>query len=78
MKAVKKDAPSESVVECLQDYALERTRSIECVCPKCGTTHKLKLLWTGRGVPRKFCPICKHYSTSVSDIEPSGIIRACG
>ena len=26
-----------------------------CICPRCGQTHKLKLFWTGNGVPKKFC-----------------------
>jgi len=33
--------------------------STECICPKCGSRHKLKLRWAGRGVPRKFCSSCK-------------------
>ena len=32
---------------------------IECICPKCGIKHKMKLLWIGRGTPRKFCQTCK-------------------
>ena len=31
----------------------------KCLCPKCGRIHKIKLNWTGRGMPRKFCAICK-------------------
>ncbi|MBC8394408.1 MAG: hypothetical protein H8E17_17800 [Deltaproteobacteria bacterium] len=32
---------------------------VECLCPKCGAAHVMKLLWIGRGTPRKFCPSCK-------------------
>jgi hypothetical protein len=32
---------------------------IECICPKCGVRHKIKLCWTGLGVPRKFCNACR-------------------
>ena len=59
----------EQGAECIQTICL-REKSTECVCPKCGAKHRLKLAWTGRGKPRKFCPICKHYSTSINDAEP--------
>ena len=26
---------------------------VECVCPKCGTRHRMKLLWSGRGKPHR-------------------------
>lgn len=77
MKTAEKESMLESAVDCLPDFVLEKSRSIDCICPKCGTTHKLKMLWTGRGVPRKFCPICKHYSTSINDMEPAKIVTAC-
>ena len=32
---------------------------VECVCPKCGVRHKMKLCWTGTGIPRKYCAACK-------------------
>ncbi|UCF94632.1 MAG: hypothetical protein JSW39_10890 [Desulfobacterales bacterium] len=32
---------------------------VECLCPKCGRKHILKFPWTGRGIPRKYCPQCK-------------------
>lgn len=32
---------------------------IECICPKCGVHHKMKLCWTGGGVPRKYCSSCR-------------------
>ena len=40
----------------------------ECRCPKCGTKHKMKLLWIGRGIPPKFCKDCKKISDSISDM----------
>jgi transposase len=33
--------------------------STTCICPRCGKKHDMKLLWIGRGAPRKFCPSCK-------------------
>lgn len=41
---------------------------VECECPKCGTKHKMKILWRGRGTPKKFCPEHKRLSESVSDM----------
>jgi hypothetical protein len=32
---------------------------VECICPKCGNRHLMNFPWTGRGMPRKFCPRCK-------------------
>ena len=41
----------------------------ECQCPKCGTKHKMQLLWIGRGIPRKFCHNCRKSNNEVSDIH---------
>jgi len=30
-----------------------------CICPRCGNSHRLRLFWTGRGVPRKYCQSCQ-------------------
>lgn len=30
-----------------------------CFCPRCEKTHTKNFLWTGRGIPRKFCGKCK-------------------
>jgi hypothetical protein len=34
--------------------------AVECICPKCGVRHILNFHWIGRGIPRKFCPLCKN------------------
>ena len=34
----------------------------DCVCPKCGKKHVMNFRWIGRGVPRKFCQLCKDSS----------------
>ena len=47
--------------------------TVECICPKCGTHHRLKLLWTGRGKPKKFCQPCKTFVTSIEKIEFYGV-----
>ncbi len=72
MPTEKEMIAAEQGAECIQTICL-REKSTECVCPKCGAKHRLKLAWTGRGKPRKFCPICKHYSSSISDSEPCDI-----
>jgi hypothetical protein len=46
--------------------------TVECVCPKCGVGHRMKLLWSGRGKPKKYCPTCKSF---VSTIEPIDYCR---
>lgn len=34
-------------------------RNHNCKCPSCGKTHKIKMIWTGNGMPRKFCGKCQ-------------------
>lgn len=45
----------------------ERT-SVECICPRCGVTHKLKFFWSGRGIPKKYCIVCKN---TIASFDPS-------
>ena len=33
--------------------------STECVCPKCGKKHMMKIFYTGTTKPRKYCKECK-------------------
>ena len=47
--------------------------TVECICPKCGTPHKMKLLWTGRGKPKKFCQPCKTFASSIEQLEFYGV-----
>ena len=47
--------------------------TIECICPKCGTAHKMKLLWSGRGKPKKYCPPCKSFVSTIEPIDYCGI-----
>ncbi len=77
MKAKKDNCEADKKIECIQSICLKE-KSTECICPKCGTRHRVKLLWTGRGTPRKFCPICKHYSNSLSDTEPFTVGSVAG
>jgi Zn ribbon nucleic-acid-binding protein len=34
-------------------------RFVSCICPKCTAHHYVYMMWTGRGVPRKYCCNCK-------------------
>jgi hypothetical protein len=77
VKTKKRDDDAEKRIESIQSLCLSET-STECVCPKCGTHHRVKLLWTGRGMPRKFCPICKHYASSIHDNEPFVVSNVAG
>ena len=36
---------------------------VECICPRCGKMHIMKIWWIGRGVPRKFCQNCRDRET---------------
>ncbi len=48
---------------------LKESLTVKCVCPKCGTNHRMKMLWTGRGRPKKFCPPCKIFVSSVEQTD---------
>jgi hypothetical protein len=50
------------------DYDDTSGITVECICPKCGIVHRMKLFWSGRGKPKKYCPPCKGF---VSTIEPN-------
>ena len=47
--------------------------TIECVCPKCGTAHRMKMLWSGRGKPKKYCPPCKSFVSTLEPVDFCGI-----
>jgi len=47
--------------------------TVECICPKCGTSHRLKLLWSGRGKPKKYCAPCKSFVSTIEPIDFCGI-----
>lgn len=45
----------------LAQYRSLENKYVECICPKCQIKHKKRMLWAGRGTPKKFCDVCKHY-----------------
>ena len=47
--------------------------TVECLCPKCGIAHKVKMLWSGRGKPKKYCPPCKSFVSTLEPIDCYGI-----
>jgi hypothetical protein len=40
---------------------------MECICPKCGKMHVMKIRWIGRGVPHKFCQHCRDRAATLDD-----------
>ena len=47
--------------------------TLECICPKCGAAHRMKLLWSGRGKPKKYCPSCKSFVATMEPIDFCGV-----
>jgi len=42
-------------------------RKVASKCPRCGTIHKINMLWIGRGMPRIFCPDCRSFACASSE-----------
>ena len=40
---------------------------VRCRCPRCSSHHRVYMLWTGRGVPRKYCVNCKPLISGYDD-----------
>jgi transposase-like protein len=51
----------------LEYYEELEKKSVKCTCPKCGITHVLKFLWTGKGTPRKYCHRCREALSGIND-----------
>jgi hypothetical protein len=34
-------------------------RFTQCRCPRCTAYHNVYMLWTGQGMPRKYCVSCR-------------------
>jgi hypothetical protein len=73
MASHKADIFREHIKEPLEDADLEPDQvsegegfaksKVECICPRCGKMHIMKMRWIGRGVPRKFCENCRDRET---------------
>jgi transposase-like protein len=57
------DPESDQVSE-VEDFGKSK---VECICPRCGKMHIMKMRWIGRGVPRKFCQNCRDRETPLDD-----------
>lgn len=67
MAASKRNQCLKGEDEFVHQIKIRESLTVKCVCPKCGSKHRMKMLWTGRGKPKKFCPPCKIF---VSSLEP--------
>ena len=39
----------------------------DCICPKCGVEHSIRMFWTGKSKPKKFCKDCKGVAENTSE-----------
>jgi hypothetical protein len=69
MAAPKKDQCLKDEKEFANHVKLREPLTVICVCPKCGADHRMKMLWSGRGKPKKFCPPCKIFVSSLEHID---------
>jgi Zn ribbon nucleic-acid-binding protein len=42
---------------------------IQHICPKCQKKFYKMIYWTGNGIPRKHCIICKQSVKNINDVE---------
>jgi hypothetical protein len=69
MAAPKKDQCMKDENEFANHVKLREPLTVKCVCPKCGADHRMKMLWSGRGKPKKFCPPCKIFVSSLEHVD---------
>ena len=53
--------------KCPSHYELGK-RKVASKCPRCGTIHKINMLWIGRGMPRIFCSHCRSFANGSSEM----------
>jgi Zn ribbon nucleic-acid-binding protein len=46
-------------------------RFVRCICPKCRKTTDVYMMWSGRGVPRKYCADCKVVISTYDELAMS-------
>ena len=69
MAASKKKQMLDGEESVVRRINLKEPLTVNCVCPKCGSNHRMKLIWTGRGKPKKFCPPCKIFVSSIEHVD---------
>jgi hypothetical protein len=69
MAASKKNQCLNGEEEFVHQIKLKESLTVKCICPKCGSNHRMKMLWTGRGKPKKFCPPCKIFISSLEPVD---------
>ncbi|WP_319523082.1 hypothetical protein [uncultured Desulfosarcina sp.] len=52
---------------------LSGKRFIRCICPRCRKTYNVYMMWTGRGMPRKYCADCK---SIIANYDASAIFES--
>jgi hypothetical protein len=69
MTASRKDHGLKGEEDLFDQIEVQESLTVECVCPKCGSDHRMKMLWTGRGKPKKFCAPCKIFVASIEPVD---------
>ena len=69
MAASQKKQPLNDKEAGVRQIKLKEPLTVSCVCPKCGSQHRMKLAWTGRGKPKKFCPPCKIFVSTIEHVD---------
>ena len=54
MAASKRDQCIKDEEKFVRHVKLREPLTVKCVCPKCGSDHRMKMLWSGRGKPKIF------------------------
>lgn len=49
------------------EYASDNKLQVLCKCPRCEKEHEKLMQWTGRGMPRVYCQVCRPLVASVCD-----------
>jgi Zn ribbon nucleic-acid-binding protein len=55
----------------------DQRQFVRSICPKCGIHHHIQMMWTGRGLPRKFCVQCRSAVAGYDEMtiyEPSFMV----